>query len=52
MGIYITPPAPGAGPYTVEVVSRKKSTLNVTEQGWESKVLRDLQDVLDGRPMQ
>ena len=51
VGIYITPPVAGADRYTVEVVSRKKDTLNVAEQGWEGKVLRDLQDVLDGKPM-
>jgi hypothetical protein len=51
VGIYITPPAAGAAAYTVEVVSRKKLMTNITEQGWEKKVLRDVQDVLEGRPM-
>lgn len=51
VGIYITPPTPGAAAYTVEVVSRKKVLMNLGEQGWEKKVLRDLQDVLEGRPM-
>ncbi len=51
VGIYITPPAAGATAYTVEVVSRKKLMTNVTEQGWEKKVLRDLLDVLDGKPI-
>lgn len=51
VGIYITPPAAGADNYTVEVVSRKKLSGNVGEQGWEKKVLRDVQDVVDGRPM-
>jgi len=51
VGIYITPTTAGAATYTVEVVSRKKLMTNLTEQGWEKKVLRDLQDALDGRPM-
>jgi hypothetical protein len=51
VGLYITLSAPGAERYVVEVVSRKKATGNLSEQGWESKVLRDLQDVLAGRPM-
>jgi hypothetical protein len=51
VGLYITPPAPGANRYVVEVVSRKKATGNLAEQGWEGKVLHDLQDVLAGRPM-
>ncbi len=51
VGIYVTPPASGVPTYTVEVVMRTKSTWDISEQGWESKVLRDLQDVLDGRPM-
>lgn len=51
VGNYVTPPASGEPEYTVEVVMRTKSIGDVVEQGWESKVLRDLQDVLDGRPM-
>jgi hypothetical protein len=51
VGIYIKPPQPGAEVYRVEVVSRKKLVTNLTEQGWEGKTLRDIQDVLDGRPM-
>lgn len=51
VGIYITPPTPGAPSYRVEVVNRKKATGNIGEQGWEEKALRDIQDVLDGRPM-
>jgi hypothetical protein len=51
VGIYIEPPQPGAEVYRVEVVSRKKLVTNLTEQGWEGKTLRDIQDVLDGRPM-
>ena len=51
VGIYITPTASGAGAYTVEVVRRKKMTTNVNVQDWERKVLRDLEDVLAGRPM-
>jgi len=49
VGIYVTPPTADAAAYTVEVVSRKKLLTTVTEQGWEKKVLRDLQDVLAGR---
>jgi hypothetical protein len=51
VGIYITPAASGAPNYRVEVVSRKKQKGNLGEQGWEGKTLRDIQDVLDGRPM-
>ena len=51
IGIYISPPATGANRYTVEVVRRKWMTTNVNVQDWERKVLRDLEDVLAGRPM-
>jgi hypothetical protein len=51
VGIYITPPTADAGTYTVEVVNRKKLMTNLGEQGWEKKVLRDLQNVLDGEPV-
>ena len=51
VGIYITPPASGAPSYRVEVVSRKKQMGNLGEQGWEGKTLRDIQDVLAGRPI-
>jgi hypothetical protein len=51
IGIYIAPPTAGAPTYVVEVVSRKKLVTNLGEQGWEKKVLRDLQDVLDGRTL-
>jgi hypothetical protein len=53
VGIYIVPAdeGVGSGSHTVEVVMRTKSTWDFSEQGWESKVLRDLQDVLDGKPM-
>lgn len=51
VGIYVVPATAGAPSYRVEVVSRKKATGNIGEQGWEGKTLRDIQDVLDGRPM-
>ncbi len=51
VGIYITPPAAGAERYTVEVVNKKKLRTSKVEQRWNRKVLRDLQDVLAGRPM-
>ena len=51
VGIYITPPASGAASYRVEVVSRKKQMGNLSEQGWEGKTLRDIEDVVAGRPM-
>jgi hypothetical protein len=51
VGIYITPPTAGAGTYTVEVVNRKKLMTNLGEQGWEKKILRDLQNVLNGQPV-
>jgi hypothetical protein len=51
IGIYVTPSVSGASSYTVEVVRRKWMTTNVNVQDWERKVLRDLEDVLAGRPM-
>ncbi len=51
VGIYITPPVPGATAYTVEVVRRKQATLFIQPQDWERKVLRDVEDVLAGRRM-
>jgi uncharacterized lipoprotein len=51
IGVFISPPASGANTYTVEVVRRKWMTTNVNVQNWETKVLRDLEDVLAGRPM-
>ena len=51
VGIYITPSVPGASAYTVEVVRRKQATLFIQPQDWERKVLRDVEDVLAGRPM-
>jgi hypothetical protein len=51
IGIYVVPAAADAPSYRVEVFSRKKATGNIGEQGWEGKTLRDIQDVLDGRPM-
>lgn len=42
VGIYITPPAPAATTYTVEVVRRKKVVTQVGGQPWEYKVLRDI----------
>jgi hypothetical protein len=33
------------------MVSRKKSKGQITGQGWEHKVARDLEGVLAGRPM-
>ncbi len=46
IGVYITPPNPGAPSYRVEVMSREKATGNIGEQDWEEKTLRDIQDVL------
>ncbi len=51
VGIFITPSAPGADAYVIEVVKRRKLRTQVSGQDWERKVLRDVQDVLDGRPM-
>ena len=51
IGIFITPTSSAAGRYTVEVVRRKWMTTNLNVQDWERKVLRDLEDVLAGRPM-
>jgi hypothetical protein len=51
VGIFITPPAPGTEAYLVEGVKRRKLRTQVSGQDWEKKVLRDLRDVLDGKPM-
>ena len=41
----------GATVYTVEVVRRKQAALFIQPQDWEQKVLRDVEDVLAGRPI-
>jgi hypothetical protein len=51
VGIFITPPREGSPTYRVEVVKRKKIAGQLTGQDWETKVLRDLQDTLAGRPL-
>jgi hypothetical protein len=66
IGIYVTPPIDGAASYDVEVVSLNKvwragdaeaasRPVNPNrargEQNWQQKVLRDLFDVLAGRPL-
>jgi hypothetical protein len=51
VGIFVTPTMPDANRYRVEVVSRRKSRGQISGQGWEGKTLRDLRDVLDGRPI-
>lgn len=51
VGIFITPATADAVAYTVEVVNRRKSRGQITGQGWEHKVIRDIQDVLESRPM-
>jgi len=51
VGIFITPTTEGAPRYRVEVVNRTKSKMQITGQGWEHKVTRDIEDVLAGRPM-
>jgi hypothetical protein len=51
VGIYIVPSTPGSTSYRVEVVGLRKAAVNLAEQGWEGKTLRDIQDVLAGRPM-
>ncbi len=49
VGIYITPPTPGAGAYTVEVVSRKRQAFDIGVGDWETKVLSDLTAALRAR---
>jgi hypothetical protein len=51
IGIYISPSVSRARSYTVEVVRRKWMKTNLNVQDWERKVLRDLEDVLVGRPI-
>jgi hypothetical protein len=51
VGIYITPPTPGASAYTVEVVSRKRVASDIGVGNWETKVLSDVKLALRaGRP--
>src|SRR6266849_5721869 len=45
-GIFITPATEGATRYRVEVVNRRKSKGQISGQGWEHKVTRDIEDVL------
>lgn len=53
VGVFITPSTPGAASYRVEVVSRKKvpTQTQASVQAWETKILRDMRDVLAGRPL-
>jgi hypothetical protein len=48
VGIFITPPRPGAAEYTVEVVRRRNSGARIFSQpqNWEAKVLRELSRTL------
>jgi hypothetical protein len=46
VGIYITPPTPGASAYTVQVVSRKRLASDIGVEDWETKVLSDTKDAL------
>ncbi len=58
VGIYITPPAPGADRYFIEVVTREPqgglrgmfANFGYV-QNWEEKVPRNIQQVLAGQPM-
>lgn len=53
VGVFITPSTTGAASYRVEVVSRKKvpTQTQASVQAWETKILRDMRDVLAGRPL-
>jgi hypothetical protein len=51
VGIFVRPPHEGEPLYTVEVVNRKKASGQISGQGWEHKVMRDIFDVLEGRPL-
>jgi hypothetical protein len=48
VGIFITPPRPGAAEYTVEVVRRRNSGARIFSQpqNWEANVLRELSRTL------
>ncbi|MGH7334326.1 MAG: hypothetical protein ACREKS_16605 [Candidatus Rokuibacteriota bacterium] len=46
VGLYITPPTPGARAYTVEVVSRKRVASDIGVEDWETKVLSDVRVAL------
>jgi hypothetical protein len=50
IGIFITPSTPGAAGYRVEVVTRKKVATQLSGENWETKVLRDMRDLLIARP--
>ncbi len=47
VGIYVTPPRPGATAYQVEVVAIGKSRAEIMGQAWEGKVLRQTRFALD-----
>lgn len=51
VSIFITPSTPGSGSYRVEVVRRKKLPTPLGGENWETKVLREMRDVLAGRPL-
>ena len=51
VAVFITPFSPGAASYRVEVGSRKKVRTQQSVQGWETRILREMRDVLAGRPL-
>jgi hypothetical protein len=46
VGIYITPPTPGARAYTVEVVSRKRLASDIGVEDWETEVLSGVEEAV------
>lgn len=47
VGVFISPTTPTAAKYTVEVVSQKRSKLQLTGQNWERSILASMQVELD-----
>ncbi len=47
VGVFISPTTPKASKYTVEVVSQKRSKLQLTGQNWERSILASIQVELD-----
>lgn len=47
VGVFISPPNPGAPTYTVEVESLKRSMVQITGQDWETAIITSIQAELD-----
>ena len=50
-GIFITPTSQASEKYRVEAVYRTRLYGQIPMQSWEQKLLRDIADTLEGRPL-